>query len=108
MRSRALELLRSARRPGRTSLDFIALALHGKKVGFDKVLKLIDDMVVTLKQEQKDDDAKKEYCGKEFDTADDKQKELELTISDTETSIDETKDTIERLAVEIEALDDTI
>merc|ERR1719379_1320431 len=65
-------------------------------------------MVVTLKQEQKDDDAKKEYCGKEFDTSDDKQKELERTIADLETSIDETKDTIERLAVEIEALDDTI
>merc|ERR1719160_472868 len=108
MRTRALEELRAGRRPGRNSLDFIALALHGKKVGFDKVLKLIDDMIVTLKGEQKDDDAKKEYCGKEFDVSDDKQKELERIIADTETSIEETKDTIETLAVEIEALDDTI
>merc|ERR1719191_1494934 len=30
MRSRALEMLRAGRHPGRTSLDFIALALHGK------------------------------------------------------------------------------
>merc|ERR1740138_1112752 len=102
MRSRALEMLRAARRPGRNSLDFIALALHGKKVGFEKVLKLIDDMIATLKEEQKDDDAKKEYCAKEFDTSDDKEKELELIIEDTETSIDETKSTIETLAAEIE------
>merc|ERR1719230_1878721 len=108
MRARALDMIRAGHRPGRTSLDFIALALHGKKVGFDKVLKLIDEMVATLKQEQKDDDAKKEYCGKEFDTSEDKQKELERTIADTETSIEETKDSIETLAVEIESLDDTI
>merc|ERR1719388_308343 len=65
-------------------------------------------MVATLKKEQEDDDAKKEHCEKEFDTSDDKKKELERVIADTETSIEETKDGIERLAVEIEALDDTI
>merc|ERR1719487_807939 len=65
-------------------------------------------MIATLKQEQKDDDAKKEHCGKEFDLSDDKQKELERTIADTETSIDETTDSISTLATEIEALDDTI
>merc|ERR1719235_513728 len=78
MRSRALEMIREGQRAagprGRTQLDLLAMALHGKKVGFDKVLKLIDEMVATLKQEQKDDDAKKEHCAKEFDTADDKKK----------------------------------
>jgi hypothetical protein len=34
--------------------------LRGKKVGFDKVIKMIDDMMMTLKIEQEDDDAKKE------------------------------------------------
>eukprot|EP00747_Dinoflagellata_sp_TGD_P152350 gnl/TRDRNA2_/TRDRNA2_177293_c8_seq3.p1 gnl/TRDRNA2_/TRDRNA2_177293_c8~~gnl/TRDRNA2_/TRDRNA2_177293_c8_seq3.p1 ORF type:complete len:364 (+),score=146.59 gnl/TRDRNA2_/TRDRNA2_177293_c8_seq3:92-1093(+) len=99
---------RAAGPRGRTQLDFLAMALHGKKVGFDKVLKLIDEMVATLKQEQKDDDAKKENCEKEFDESDDKKKELERIIADTETAIEKSKDTIERLAVEIEALDDSI
>merc|ERR1719310_826139 len=43
-------------------LDLISLALKGKKVSFDKVLKMIDDMVKLLKKEQVDDDNKKEYC----------------------------------------------
>merc|ERR1719492_468175 len=32
---------------------------------------MIDDMVATLKVEQADDDAKKEYCAEELDLADD-------------------------------------
>merc|ERR550514_2649867 len=35
-------------------LDLISLALRGKKVSFDKVLKMVDDMVVLLKKEQQD------------------------------------------------------
>jgi hypothetical protein len=45
--------------------SFILLALLGKKVGFEKIIKLIDDLVVTLKKEQDDDDAQKEWCNKE-------------------------------------------
>merc|ERR1719287_283923 len=76
MRARALALIQEARnaKPGRTSLDFIALALRGKKIGFDKVIKMIDDLTATLKQEQLDDDHKKEYCEVQFDQADDKKK----------------------------------
>merc|ERR1712008_218410 len=51
-------------------LELIALALKGKKIGFDKVIKMIDDMISTLKVEQADDDAKKEYCATAFDQAD--------------------------------------
>ena len=29
-------------------IDFIELALHGKKIGFGKVIKMIDAMVATL------------------------------------------------------------
>merc|ERR1712085_186550 len=46
----------------RHNLDFILLALRGKKVAFDKITKLIDQMVVTLKKEQGDDEYKKEFC----------------------------------------------
>merc|ERR1719264_1822881 len=77
---------------------------RGKKVGFDKVIKMIDDMVVTLKVEQADDDAKKEYCAKELDLADDKKKGLERAVSDLETAIEGGKDAIAKLTEEIAAL----
>merc|ERR1711957_242328 len=73
-----------------------------------KVIKLIDNMVVTLKQEQLDDDHKEEYCSEQFDFADDKKKGLEKTISDLETSITEAKDSITTLVEEIDALEDGI
>ena len=47
------------------------LALSGKKIGFDKVIKMIDEMVGTLKTEQQDDDNKKEYCAAQFDITED-------------------------------------
>ena len=49
---------KSDRKGGRQRLDVIMLALRGKKINFDKVLKMIDDMVALLKQEQLDDDHK--------------------------------------------------
>jgi len=91
-------------RPKNAKLELLALALEGKKVGFDKVIKMIDDMVATLKIEQADDDAKKEYCGTELDLADDKKKGLEHTISDLETAIENAKEAIAKLGEEIAAL----
>jgi chromosome segregation ATPase len=88
IRARALELIQKASHPkSRADLDVIMLALSGKKIGFEKVIKMIDDMIATLKQEQLDDDSKQEYCGKQFDEADDKKKDLERDISDAETAI---------------------
>merc|ERR1719238_2463694 len=89
-------------------LNFIALALRGKKVGFEKVIKLMDEMVVTLKKEQVDDDNKKEYCNKEFDIADDKKKALERAIGDNEKAISEVEEGITTVAAEIKALEDGI
>merc|ERR1719281_2043313 len=56
MRARALEVLRSAPKRG-TQIDLVMLALNGKKIGFEKVIKLIDEMMVNLKKEQSEDDA---------------------------------------------------
>merc|ERR1712014_113383 len=83
LRRRALDIILSAKNK---NLDFISLALHGKKIGFGKVIAMIDDMVVLLKKEQGDD--KKEYCLKQFDSLDDKKKGLERGISDSETAIE--------------------
>merc|ERR1719446_1828563 len=95
-------------RPRPHGIDFIAMAMKGKKVGFDKVIKMIDEMVGSLKKEQMDDDHKKEYCAKQFDFADDKKKGLQKTVSDLEISIEEAKEGVATLASEIEALEDGI
>jgi chromosome segregation ATPase len=94
--------------PGLYQVDFIAMALHGKKMGFDKVIKMIENLVATLKTEQLDDNNKKEYCEGQFDETDDKKKSLERSIADVKTVIAETKDRIQTLTEEISALQDSI
>jgi len=104
---RALALIRSVAlfSQHRPQFDFITLAIQGKKIGFEKVIKMIDNMVVTLKQEQLDDDHKKEYCAAQFDSAEDKKKGLIKSVSDLEISIEEAKDGIATLKDEIKALE---
>merc|ERR1719252_262547 len=104
-RARALETIRKVHSP---QLDFIALAIQGKKIGFGKVIKMIDEMVATLKTEQEDDDHKKEYCAKQFDLSDDKKKSLERSVADLETVIEDTKEGIATTESDIKALQDTI
>jgi len=104
-RERALSALQQTHRP---NVDFIVLAIEGKQMGFEKVIKMIDDMVATLKQEQHDDEHKKEYCNKQFDFAEDKKKGLQKAVSDLEVSIDDAKEGITTLAAELEALEDGI
>merc|ERR1719486_1097417 len=48
------------------------------------------------------------YCEAEFDKADDKKKELELSISDIEKAMDEAKESIETFEAEIKALEEGI
>jgi len=107
MRSRALSMIKEVndRRP---AIDFIALALHGKKIGFGEVIKMIDDLVVELKKEQQDDNNKKEYCDEQFDLSDDKKKVEEKKISDLETAITETEEGIVTTKEQIDALEDGI
>jgi septal ring factor EnvC (AmiA/AmiB activator) len=104
-RQQALAAIRVNHRP---ELNFIALALQGKKVDFSKVIKMIDEMVVTLKAEQQDDNDKKEYCEMQFDLADDKKKSLERTVSNLEKAIDKANEGIKALAAEIKALEEGI
>eukprot|EP00416_Gambierdiscus_australes_P042361 CAMPEP_0171097228 /NCGR_PEP_ID=MMETSP0766_2-20121228/47350_1 /TAXON_ID=439317 /ORGANISM="Gambierdiscus australes, Strain CAWD 149" /LENGTH=722 /DNA_ID=CAMNT_0011556397 /DNA_START=60 /DNA_END=2228 /DNA_ORIENTATION=+ len=110
LRRRALEVLRLDATPqgDRVRMDFIALALTGKKIGFEKVIKMIDEMVATLKQEQTDDDNKKEYCGVQLDSADDKKKALERAVSDSEAAISSAEDGIATLKEEISTLEAAI
>jgi len=111
-RSSAVATVRSALQKAsaqdKPALELLLLALTGKKsagaAGFEKVIKMIDEMVVILGKEQGDDDDKKEYCGVQFDTSDDSKKALERTISQEEAAIATAKETIATLTSEIAAL----
>merc|ERR1719428_685149 len=109
-RMQALHILRSMRTaPGvNPRLDLLEMALHGKKIGFEKVIKMIDDLIALLAKEQLEDDKKKEWCTSELDSMDDKKKALEHDISDLEKAIADAGETIATLKSEIEALEDAI
>merc|ERR1719276_681116 len=107
LRNRALDILRHVPKHS-VQLDFISMALRGKKIGFEKVIKMIDDLVAELKEEQLHDDQKKEYCAAEFDVSDDKKKVLEKGVADLETAIVNSNDAITATNGEIAALEDSI
>jgi outer membrane murein-binding lipoprotein Lpp len=104
-RIQALAIVRAARRAGQPELNFLALALQGKKVNFAKVIKMIDNMVATLKTEQQDDNDKREYCNTQFDLADDKKKGLERSVSNLEKAISKEKEGVATLTDEIASLE---
>lgn len=111
LRTKAMSLLRSAKvsaplgnRPG---LEMLMIALRGnaKPGTFDKVVKLIDNMVSLLLKEQADDDNKKDYCALQLDESDDKKKSLERAIADEASSIATAEETIATLTQGIAALE---
>jgi len=106
-RQRALQLIQSLHSKdtaSRVGIDFIVMAMKGKKVSFEKVLKMIDDMVALLGKEQTDDDDKKATCELTFDKLEDKIKELGAGVSSLEVSIAQEEDLIATLTEEIKAL----
>merc|ERR1719323_2574187 len=111
LKNRALALIHGARKSAgiqrQTGLDFLVFALSGKSASrgtFDKVVKMIDEMVDVLKKEQQGDDHKKEYCAEQFDQADDKKKILERKVSDEDSAIATAEQGIATLVEEIKAL----
>jgi len=110
VKSQIIKMIRKVAKnsPRRMKLDFMVMAMNGRKVGFDKVIKLIDDMVVTLGKEQQADDDKKEYCEKEFEIMGDKVKAVKQELSDLETAIADAKEAIPVTTAEIDALGDGI
>merc|ERR1719247_1038130 len=66
MRQHALKVLKSGHKAD-PRLDLIEMAMRGGKMGFEKIIKMIDALVVDLKAEQSLDDDKKKYCLAEFD-----------------------------------------
>jgi hypothetical protein len=103
VKAQALAALQKAQKHHNPKLDFIALALRGKKVGLDSVVSMIDKMIGALKMDQKEDDDKVAYCKLEFDKADDEKKAFERKVSDAETAIKDAKESVATLIKEIEA-----
>jgi hypothetical protein len=105
LRARALAVVKDAKKNKKsTVLDFVALALHGKKAGFANVVALIDKMAANLKGEQKTDDDKKAYCLAEFDKADDSKKAITRKVADAQTAIEDAKESLASLVEEIKSL----
>jgi len=112
-RNRALNVvrtaMRSANKQDRVALDLISVALQGKRgnsqQGFEKVIKMIDEMVKVLKDEQNDDEHKKENCNLQLDQGDDKRKALDRLAADKESAIDVATESIATLVEEISHLE---
>eukprot|EP00929_Paragymnodinium_shiwhaense_P032301 TRINITY_DN1792_c0_g2_i1.p2 TRINITY_DN1792_c0_g2~~TRINITY_DN1792_c0_g2_i1.p2 ORF type:complete len:733 (-),score=290.14 TRINITY_DN1792_c0_g2_i1:106-2223(-) len=98
---RAAAALKQAKDP---RINFITLALRSKAVNFDKVIKMIDEMVTLLGKEQTTDDQKKAYCEANLDRTEDEAKALAQTIADLEKAIEEATGEIATLTDEIKAL----
>merc|ERR1719191_1480909 len=84
--------------------QLVQLALAGKKVGFEKIIKMMDDMVVLLGKEQKDDEAEKEYCEAEFEKSEDETVDLKRKIKGTDAVIAEGEDALAALKEDIATL----
>merc|ERR1719329_1184813 len=107
VRQQAVHVLKGGKKAD-PRLDLIEMAMKGGKIGFGKIIKMIDNLVVELKAEQGMDNDKKAYCEAELDKAEDKEKGLKLDISDLEKAIEDGTESIATLKSEIEALNDGI
>jgi chromosome segregation ATPase len=111
VRRTALRLIRNEpgfQRSGSMQVHLILSALRGKSTGFEKVVKMIDDMVALLKEEQASDEDKKNYCAVTFDSLDDKKKALDRKGADLDSQIEEAKDRLSTVSGEIATLTEAI
>lgn len=114
VRSRALAVLRAGQhrrnhhKQDQTYVDLIELALHGRKVSFDKVNQKVDNMITELKKEQANDDSKKQYCTLEIDTVEDKIKTLDQSVTDTKAVIEDAKNAVSTIAGDMASLEAAI
>jgi len=72
--------------------------------GFDEVMKMIDEMVVLLGKQQKEDDKQKTWCEDELEKATDEEAAVKTKLAQVDASISEQSDAISTLMEEISAL----
>jgi len=102
--SRVSLMLQAVKSSKQTQLSLVEYALQAKAVDFSKVLAMIDNMVVELKTEQKDDDAQKAFCDKDLEKSEVTKKNLESSIASSEALIEETQEASATASDEIAAL----
>jgi septal ring factor EnvC (AmiA/AmiB activator) len=85
-------------------VDLIEMAMRGGKMGFDKIIKMIDELVKNLEGEQALDEDKKSYCLDELDKSEDKKKGLDADISDLNKAIEDNEEQLANLANQIKTL----
>jgi len=116
IRDKAIRAIRDGQSRGHgqhaSRLELVALALHAKHTSFNKVVKMIDEMVALLIKEQNDDEKKNFYCKKEIGSTEDQLKEMNSYISDLSKAVEEATNKMTSITEEmmsigkgIEALD---
>merc|ERR1719428_2326197 len=87
----------------------------GKTQGMEKVIKMIDDMVVLLGKDQSDDDKSKTFCEDELEkttdeetAAKEKKAQVEAEISEATDAVESLADAIATLEADIKDLDKTV
>merc|ERR1719389_1274802 len=78
--------------------------LKMKSGAFEEVKKMIDDMVVLLGKQQKEDEKQKAYCEDEFEKAADEEAAAKTKLAQTDATLAELTDKIGTLMEEISAL----
>merc|ERR1719405_444346 len=82
--------------------------LKMKSGKFEEVKKMIDDMVVLLGKQQKEDEKQKEYCEGEFEKAEDEEAAAKTKLAQTDASLSELTDKIGTLMEEMAGLKTSI
>jgi len=100
---------RTAVKSNDTHLKLILYTLGSKlklksKGGFEEVIKMIDDMVVLLGKDQKEDEKQKAYCEDEFEKSADEEKATTTKLGQVDAALAEATDEIVTLAEQIKAL----
>merc|ERR1719331_2200286 len=85
-------------------VQFLENALKSKSVDFSKVIKMVEDMEVVLKEEQASDDAQKSFCDKDIASSEREQKDTEEEIESSAALIEECKEASAETADEIALL----
>merc|ERR1719487_929575 len=85
-------------------VQFLENSLKAKNVDFSKVIKMVEEMEVVLKEEQASDDAQKGFCDKDISKSEAEQKDTEEEIASSAALIEECKEASAATAEEIALL----
>jgi len=105
VKSEALQIIEKQQKSHPSvNLGFLSLAVQGKAMGFEKVLKMVDNMVKVLKKQQVDDDKKIAYCNRQIEVKGDTKVTQERTVKNSAIAMASSEETIASLNSDLAAL----